>query len=203
MSCYIVNLELNQNKKMKHLLIALTIFLNGAFAQTTKITGMLGIPFGKTKAECIELMKAKGYKVSPSDNSYVTFDNVQYGKWKNANATFYFDKGAFYLGLMIMEPFEEPKALKEYDELISDLSDKYGNPSPTREFEYPYKYGDGDEIIALKGGYATVKDIWLDADSGALKTNINKDLLLSVSYIDINAAERKAGEIKESRLKDY
>lgn len=167
------------------------------------ISSVIGIPFGKTKAEVITLMKGKGYSPTPNKESYLSFKNVKYGRYTAASFTLYFYKNKFYHGLIILIPEQKPKVYDEYNELVSTLSEKYGEPVSIREFKTPYKDGDGYEETAVTGGYATINDNWLNKGLGFLITELTKSTLIAIDYYHTEMYNTAFKEAKEDRQKDY
>ncbi|MCX2474291.1 hypothetical protein OQZ33_08125 [Pedobacter sp. MC2016-05] len=89
-------------KKIALILILLPFY---GFAQNLGFPGgkdlpnilrMIGIPFGKTKFECLTLMKAKGYVSISSKSEYLTFKNVKYGIIRIHQLPSIFIKGNFF-----------------------------------------------------------------------------------------------------------
>lgn len=196
-------------RKITLLILLLPLFANAQTEQLISkekavpdVLGMLGIPFGKTKQECIALMKQKGYLLEPEKTDYLSFHNVRYANWTETVATFYFSKGKFFHGIVIILPSEKAKALDEYDRLTSSLEEKYGSPNLVRDFKYPYKDGDGFERTALESGYATISDTWNDLGPGRVSATIDKSLIVIVSYSLTDEVKRLAEERKQQMLKD-
>lgn len=167
------------------------------------VSSVIGIPFGKTKAESIVLMKAKGYILIPSKEDYLSFKNVKYGNYKAASFTLYFYKNQFFHGLVILIPDQEPKALDEYDELVSTITEKYGASDEVREFKSPFIDGDGYELTAIKGGYTDIKNNWSNLAIGIISTKINKSTLITIDYYNKELARKALSEQKEKNLKDF
>lgn len=166
------------------------------------VNGMLGISFGKTKAECVALMKSKGYSYVPKKSDYLTFNNIKFAGRTNASASFYFHKNKFYHGLVIITPSQMPKALDEYNNVVGTLEEKYGPSDPIREYKYPYEDGDGHEMTALKGGYATITDLWKGVDPGIIFTKITESALICVEYIHRATAQEVLNEEKQKDLSE-
>ena len=167
------------------------------------ISGMIGIPFGKTKFECITLMKAKGYVSISSKSEYLTFKNVKYGNYKAPSVAFYFYKGKFFQGLVILIPNAEPKAFDEYESLVADINEKYDESDPIRDFKTPYSLGDGYEVTAIMGGYTEISDTWKNKGLGTIVAKINKTLLITVDYYHIDMTASALKEQNTKNLMDF
>lgn len=197
---------------MKKLTLLLLLFPLLSFSQNlqlpggkdvTNISGMLGISFGKTKAECIIAMKAKGYLPSPSTSDYLTFKNVKYGSYKAASVSFYFFKAKFYHGLIIIIPTILPKTYDEYESIVASINEKYDEPMSTREFKTPYSLGDGYEVTAIKGGYTDISDLWTDNGLGMIESKIQESTLITIDYYHLEMTKEALNKTKEKNLTDY
>ncbi|WP_179415537.1 hypothetical protein HDF19_21800 [Mucilaginibacter sp. E4BP6] len=176
----------------KTLLIVLLLVPFFGFSQTTKpIESFLSIKFGSSKAEVIAAMKAKGYNLLKSDENSDTnleFGAVNYAHRQTQAFAVEFVDNKCYEAIFDFKPEEDPKTIDYYNNLVRDINDVYGPGKPTKKFRYPYAEGDGQEIIALEGGYADFYTDWIDDNNkNLIEVKIatqDSDLMVVALYID-------------------
>jgi hypothetical protein len=168
-------------------------------SQTTKpIDGFLGIKFGTSKAEVIAAIKAKGGVLSgDATGDDLTFTGVDLAQRSSVQfmVSFYNDKA--YQAAFFFKPDNEPGTIDYYNALVNDIAGVYGKGNPTKTFKSPYEDGDGYEVTALEGGYASFFTDW-ESDNNLLQATIRPiqdDLYILLFYIDKTIeAQAKAAE---------
>jgi len=173
----------------KLLLITLLIIPFCGFSQTTTpIDGFLGIKFGSSKQAVIAAIRAKGgvlEKNAPGPLG-LAFDKVKLGNRQCAAFVVKFIDDKAFCAVFSFEPKEQPKTIDYYNSLVSDLSEKYGPGKPTADFKEPFKLGDGNEILAIQGGYVAMYTDW-DSNDHSIQASIDHDgdgLSVTLIYTD-------------------
>jgi hypothetical protein len=176
----------------KILLIAFLLIPFLGFSQTLKpIESFLSIKFGSSKAEVIAAMKTKGYDLLKTDNNSETnleFGTVNYAHRQTQAFAVEFVDNKCYEAVFYFKPEKDPKTIDYYNNLVRDINDVYGPGKPTKKIRYPYEEGDGQEIIALEGGYADFNTDWVDDNNkNLIEVKIashDSDLTVLVLYIN-------------------
>jgi len=160
----------------------------GLFAQTKPIESVLGVKFGVSSASVRAIAKARGGVVNISrskDPNTLTYDNLKVGGRKTYVVTFQFVNDKVYQILVFFLSEKDPLSIDLYNDIRNDLVSVYGESEETRNFKSPYEKDDGFEITALKGGYATIEDLWLDkVNSTGIQLSIGDSLLITLRYQD-------------------
>ena len=171
----------------KTLLITLLLIPFLGFSQTTKpIEGVLGIKFGASRAEVTAAVEAKGGKkmdVTNATPNQLVFNGLTLGHRVPEYALFSFDDDKLAGCMFILKPDNEPALLTDYNSLVSDIAEIYGTGKPVKQFKSPYKDGDGDELDAIRGGYATIFTNW-ESDKKTIQISILDKMELRVFYVD-------------------
>jgi hypothetical protein len=188
---------------MKKIILMLLMLPLSVFSQDTTITGMMGIPFGISKQEVISKMKLKGYTNEPNQNEYLSFEQVKFGAFKSASVNYYFTENKFYQGLVVLLPDLDAKTVALYNDVIEEISKKYGPGESYKKFKSPYKDGDGFELTAIKTGNADYQTFWANRKQGIISAYISETLIVVIKYQD-KALTKEAVESQSSKnASDY
>lgn len=160
------------------------MFPFAVYSQETAINGMMGIPFGIDKASVISKMKSKGYTNKPTKEGYLTFENVKFGAFDAFSVNFYFTSDKLYQGLVLIIPELEAKTVEIYEEVVTELSKKYGPGNSFKNFKSPYEEGDGFDIQAIKLGKADFNTFWTKHAQGTINAYVSETLLVGIKYQD-------------------
>ena len=189
---------------MRYLFILL-LFPLGLFAQTKPIESALGVKFGASKESVQAIVKARGGTPDLSDSknpNTLNYKNLKVGGRLTYSVTFQFVNNKVYQILIFFTSEKDPLSIDLYNDIRNDLVSVYGESEETRNFKSPYEKGDGYEITALKGGYATIEDLWLDpVNETGIKLSINDILLIILRYQDGKLFE--ANRKNNNPLKDF
>jgi len=173
----------------KILLIALLIIPFLGMSQTKiPIDGFLGIKFGSSKQAVIAAIKAKGgvfVKDIPGNKGSV-FAKVKLGSRETATFVVKFVDDKAYCALFSFEPAEQPKSIDYYNNLVADITEKYGPGKSEAVFKEPFKMGDGYEITAIQGGYVNMFTDWDSADH-SIQVSVDHDgddISITLTYTD-------------------
>jgi hypothetical protein len=146
---------------MKKIIVILLLINAKSYSQEFN-----GINLSKSYSSVISELKQKGFRFSKKEQNY----NIFLGKLKYDNVKVFLDpKGEKVKSLTV---FIDEK--NTWEDIENDffyyrklLIDKYGEPFvDKREFNYPYKLGDGFELLALKTkdcnyvSYFDINDNW-------------------------------------------
>lgn len=205
---------------MKKLLIILVIALQGgiADAQTKTMTSVMGIELGSTRAQ----VKAKMAEKQPLSKIYnetevsVSFENVKFGGNKTILVMFQFTgDNKLHTCHIFVEPSDCKEIFSKYDEVVKDLSDKYGRSEKTLEdYKYPYSIDDKykhTEVIA-KRGYCTLITLWTfdsrntpdnTEDDNGIMVSVDKTCSVKVTYQDGLLIDGEVAKSKEKNSQDY
>ncbi|SHG07797.1 hypothetical protein [Pedobacter caeni] len=188
----------------KHLITLLIVAVSTiAFSQTTPITGVYGIPFGSSQETIISNMKAKGYTRDLTEKENLTFKKVKFGAFNNCHLVFYMFKNKLFQGLILMIPDLDAKIIDRYEDVVEELSRKYGEGEPFTKFKYPYEKGDGHELTAIKLGKAEYKTFWAKDEIGIITAYISSNLVVGVKYQDKNLIKEAVAEQNKSNTSEY
>jgi hypothetical protein len=158
--------------KKAFILLCLCVFITVVGADS--LTGFWGIPFGSSTYDTEAILVSKGLRNvirrKDGDGNYLFAAGTSFAG-RTADITFYFFKNQLYMSFVnftkdMYDLFDEYKALK------NDLISKYGTPgSDVEEYKYPYKKGDGDEIMAVRMNAASIYSVWnFDSKNAILLT---------------------------------
>lgn len=205
---------------MKKLIMILVVVLHcgTSNAQTKTMTSVMGIELGSTRAQ----VKAKMAEKQPLSKIYnetdvsVSFENVRFGGNKTLLVMCQFtDDNKMHTCHIFVEPSDCKDIFSKYDEIVKDLSDKYGNSGKALEdYKYPYSKEDRykhTELI-VKKGYVTLMTLWTfdnrntpdeTKDDNGIMVSIDKTCSVKISYQEgvlINEAVTKS---KAKNSQDY
>lgn len=164
-------------------LIILAVLISSLIiAQEKIITPPLGLTFGMNETAFKSVMNKYGVYGSRTVQTYgiaLSYNDVKIG---STTASFVigkfvedqlFEIGAFYI-------VEDADIQNKYNEICEIITNKYGKGDEIRNFRYPYKDGDDDFVMAVKGGYTDISTIWSLTNSIAV--GINKAPAITLIY---------------------
>lgn len=122
---------------------------------------------------------------------------------KEATITFYFHNKKLYKGV-VMYPYEINKAIRNYNEIKSNLIEKYGTAQfDIEDFESPYYSGDGYEEQAVLLNKAHFGAKWIFSDANELGILLTNKLKIAVMYINIQVNEKIRKEEHKENMSDF
>lgn len=180
------------------------------------LTGFMGIPFGTNKAQLKTIIKAKfpASTIETDDEKTLSFNNTSFGGRKAVLLLFGLNSNQdYHTAVVLLEPEFESGVFSLYDDVVSEVTGKYGEPGDVLEnYLYPYdksdKYSHG--VTALKTGKLDMASLWTfpandvgSGDDNVIQVKITPRAFVKISYQDgklINAVV----EAKEQKAKqDY
>lgn len=174
------------------LIIVFTFIQTHANAQLFHLDGFWNLEFKDSRALCQSKIKTKyGYKpaqVDPSGNTIV-YKQIKFGGNNCDGIVLGFMQDKLFLGKIVIRP-ETPQGLLDvYRGLTNDINIKYHQPNESVfKLLYPYKESDsdGEVLLAISAGYATINNVWLfDGDNGyknSIVAEVNKDGYIVLTY---------------------
>jgi len=194
---------------MKKLLL-ITIIICTALvgkAQTTKpIDGFLGIKFGSTAAQVIDGLTAKGavYRKDKSSETTLIFTNVTLGTHKSSTFFVYLIDNQIYQSQFVFRPELEAKSIENYNTIVTDVNDVYGQGKSQKSFQQPYQEGDGYEVTAITAGKATYETLWTDSNTkNTIYAAIDNKGYTRLTYQDSNLMDKAINQQKEKNKSDF
>ncbi len=174
-----------------------------ALAQETRLSGILDIAFGASKAEAqASILAHGGMRFDPihSDTDNLVYDGgalagLPVGFWILG-----FVDDQMHTSKAIIQPHED-RLLATYKELLAALTALYGEPTRhAAYFDDPYQLGDGFETYAIRFGKGHFAALWTFSDGdneNALSISIDKDLYIPIVFqngrlIDLSIARQES-----------
>lgn len=189
---------------MKKLLILFLMIL-GLNSNAQELTGCMGIQFGETKAIVKQKMTEKpGFELYNSNEETVSYINGTFAGRKAVGAVFKFIKNELHTVIILLDVESEPMIMREYQNVLNDLNDKYGVKfEKIHNFKKPYYEGDGYEHNAIRLGYADIFAYYEFSNDCAMSVIITKDMSIKLTYQDTKRAEVAVDKNKQNNSKDY
>jgi hypothetical protein len=189
---------------MKNLTLIAFLFLPlFSIAQTKKpIESFLGIKFGSSVAQVKTAMLARGstFDTKNSKAELLLFDQVTLGSRKTSVFGVKFINGQAYCAIFIFKPELQARTLEFYNDLKKDMTEVYGDGESKKTFKYPYKDGDGDELMAIESGNADYSTLWFDDKRNVIAEKITSEMEITLIYQDA-ALESIASEKDKAKEK--
>lgn len=190
---------------MKKLLTTLLCIGMMWVANGQQLTGCMGVNFGSSTDQVKAIIGAKPgvelYTNTPETISYLN------GKWGSRNCVgsiFKFYQNQLHSIVILVEAPAKPQIMDLYNEIVNDLENKYGvSFIKSHNFKYPYEEGDGHEMTAIKGGYATIASYVTLADGNSMAVSITESLSVKVEYQHAELIQKAIDVQKENNNKDY
>lgn len=203
-------------KNIISLIAFLILGTNMVNAQNRDMSSFMGIAFGSTVAEAKAafLAKQSNAKTEREDKQFLTFKDVKFGG-RDAFAIVmkFSEEGKLHTAVVLMAPDECIESYKLYDDVVSDINDKYYKSDVVVEqFKYPYERKDRENTTALKNGYATFNTLWTfdtrntpndSEDDNAILIEILKSCIVKISYQDGVLIDEIVLKNKEKNSADY
>ena len=203
-------------KQLTSLIIMAALWLNSN-AQTLELKGGLGVNFA-TKKDSVRLMMKTKHPDATFDEEKNNVLYYQGGTWLNRKTSlwaFCFTPSTKLHTMMVfVTPSLDSKAFDLYDDVVSDLKTKYGEPTGVIEnWKYPYdeddKYSHG--TTAAKLGKVTLMTYWkfpnsngiVGDESNTILVELDTSLDTKVKYQDgilIKEAISKSNEQKQEDM---
>ena len=189
----------------KSLLIVLLLIPFVGFSQNLKpINQVWGLKFGATKVATLAAIKAKGGVLDIVSKSRIyVFKNISFGGRKPESMAAFFFQNKFYSAVFLYIPNDSSEAINYYNELVADVSSVYGEGQATKDFSSDYAEGDGNEIIAIHGGYAKYKTLWHDDKNNIIIAAIDKNLTIGLTYTDAAIYKQYTAQQQAHDKADY
>jgi hypothetical protein len=162
-----------------------------SYSQTTEIplnektiTAPIGLSFGMSVAQVKAAMAKKGAildaKYSKKDR--LIFNNVKVGpKTTDFIKLLFVDDKLFDVTMYYNEI--QGNLQKGFDQLKETLENKYGSGEYYRNFDSPYKDGDGYEMQAIKLGKGYISSYWTFKNA-SISLEIDETLAIKLGYQD-------------------
>jgi len=187
----------------KLFLLLFTLLTLGVNAQ--ELTGCMGISFGDSKSKVRSLIATKQgfefYKETPTTLSYT---NGTFAGRKCIGAVFHFYDNQAHTLVMLVEVENAPKVMDLYQEVVSELSEKYGIQAENAHvYRPPYTEGDGYTASAISNGYVDIMSVFRFADGNVISVTITKGLTVKVTYQHSSLAGTAIDANNKQRAKDY
>jgi hypothetical protein len=193
---------------MKKILFILLIIPFWGSAQTKSIDGFWGIKFGTSKSEAATAMKAKGATPSQAatQDNLLSYEGVNFAQRKTFLVMLKFANDKLYDVRVVYQP-ENNEPISQFEAMVKELKIPYGETTVFRNFDEPYKHGDGHELTAIKVGKAQYAAFWSTVNSAGDKNFISlkiaKDLYIDLDYQDGTIVKNLIAERNESKTSDY
>lgn len=175
----------------------------------SNVEAPMGLAFGSDMASVKSVMNNKGTFDSENIQSYgksLLYSGVSVGVKNATLASFKFTDNKLFEVSLVFEPSRETEIEDMYDSICDIINAKYGRGESFRNFKYPYDDTDDDFLIALKGGYATIKTYWMKFDDeDSITVGIEKygSLCVILKYQNgklIDQAQNKQKELNTSEF---
>ena len=204
---------------MKQFILALQLISNCMMAQDSlnNLSGMLGVPFGASKATVVNMMRMKYPNASIDSSEYNAYyiTNVKWGNSESDNILFHFDTdGAFTDGGIYHEPMDKNDIFSEYRALVASFDSKY-HLHDSNEERWIEPYNASDEVkyglSALKMGKAKFSTKYFfnvnPSDPSKVGQKITLSLATSVgiiiTYMDVEPAIKRLEAVQKNQASDY
>lgn len=173
---------------MKTKLTVFFIFLSlYSYAQTRKITGFMGFPFGSPSKIVVDSLSKRGKIMQDglSKAGMYNFKEMNVSGRKTYFVSVGFTEDKLYMGGVFFIIDGVQNSIDTFNAISNSISDLYGNPqNRVREFKYPYKETDPEAWVAVKGGYATIMNFW-EIEGNRIELSISsKGEYVILSYKD-------------------
>ena len=195
------------NIKKVFFILILAVSLHFSYAQ--KLDSFWGLKLYMKKDSVVASLKKRIGKI-PSDkkDNELIYEDCAFGSYKATIIKLYFEHDSLFRGYFYLVPESDPKIIDFYNDVKNSLTNKWFPPQKDVEsYKYPYKKGDGDEVQAIRGGYATIGAIWVfynselsEDDNSQITLWLDKSMYLSLYYVDtiITPRLKKKSQIESS-----
>lgn len=150
-------------RKSLIIVMLLLLIISLSYSQQT-LDKFLNMPWESDKATVKqEMLKRDGvtFIESSSNDTKLFFRGGTFAGTAVTMWGFFFLDDKFYSVRVIQVPTQEVYILQNYLSIIENYKRKYGDPAKQSfQFKYPYEYGDGHEVTAIKTGKSVIYSIW-------------------------------------------
>ncbi len=194
----------------KTLILVLLTIPSISISQSTKaLEGFWGIKWGTSAAQMKkEMLQKQGVTLDAknSKDGSMFFDNGKWGAFRVVFSIFQYGERGVHTAKALLSPTVEAKVIDLYDDVVSSLTEKYGDPkNEIKDFKPPYRDGDGYETQAIKYGKGTYSTYWgipsAKGDEDAIVVEITEGLEVRVTYQNtdmFNTANEKTKKVLQS-----
>lgn len=149
------------------------------------IEGFWGVKFGSSQDEVKSAILAKGPTLSSlSTADELMFQDVTFTQRRLAALSFKFVNNKFYEADVTYPAPDDIEVISTFKTIINELSEVYGKPNISKNFQFPYADGDGFEAQGIKQGKVSFTAVWKTSNNNAIQLQIDKNLSLSLFYTD-------------------
>lgn len=184
-------------------IIFIMTMTSAGFAQVQQpLDNFWGIKWGTDVETTKTIIKTK----KNCEIEYIDDENIMCaGKFggMEATITFNFHNKKLCKGF-VMYPYEINRAIRNYNEIKSNLIEKYGTPKfDIENFKSPYHSGDGYEEQAIRLHKANFAATWIFSDANKLGILITDTLKIAVMYINTQVDEKIKKEEHKENMSDF
>lgn len=200
-------------KNLIYLVIGL-LFINTAKAQTTTITGFIGIPFGCSKAEAKSkfLEKYPEAKIYTDKPHIFTYTDAKFGGRNTIAITLSFtDDDKFHTAVVCIDTPTDDDVFDLFDEITAEIDAKYRQHDFKNEFwKSPYDESDKDKygVSAIKLGKCKLQSLWMFDIEGKKDRNMievanNEFCNITITYQNEELISEQVARNKVKNSNDY
>lgn len=175
---------------MKKVFALLIVFALSSMAFAQEHMQFKGISMGLTTSEMATKLKSQGYKQTGFENGIYALEGDFAGKSGCTIAIYPGVKDATRM-VAVSYPAQSSwsSLTRDFNDVAETLNNKYGKPSRTlREFEYPYKLGDGDEMYAISAKKVSYANVYATDNGNVIlmiyPASVRGTAAISVGYTD-------------------
>jgi hypothetical protein len=172
----------------------------------TKLNTFMKIPFGETY-QSVKKMKTN----FESDDSYPLLDcnDCNFGKFNGHIMLKFNTAKQFYMGYVSLTPKEKNLIFELYDDVISEITKKYGKSQFNKEtFKYPFE-SEGRKYATISVPTSDVSSFWVfksennDGNSCIILVRIRDDFKVSLTYLNQTLYESDSKKNEKKQNQDY
>lgn len=192
---------------MRKFLTAVMLLLCSATFAQEKLTGAMGLDFGISKEQAMEVMSKKaGFEFyrEMAVGKTISYTNGIFAGRQCVGAVLHFHENKLHTIVILLESKPEAKTVDLYDEVVGDLQVRYNLiPKQYHQFKSPYEAGDGYTVSAIRLGYADLTTLFAFGDSNVISVNITQACSIKLTYQHTVLAEPAINQQNSERTKDY
>lgn len=196
---------------MKKAILIFLLSVNYVFAQP--LTGIMGVPFGSSKADVKAIMKSKypDADLIQDLSTVLTYTGIKFAGKQTIGIIFSFNfEDHFHTSKVLLSTDIDEKVMDIYEGVVSDIDEKYHrHDHQIEKWSYPYDSSDRNNhlVTAIKMNKLTCQTLWKfpieGKEDNMIEVTINNKCSVVITYQDGDLITSVVKKNKEKNSQDY
>ena len=171
------------------IIIAVTLFF-GISGYCQEHMKFMGIEMNVKTSKFVRMLKQEGFGIYYREGGSYIMEG-DFARYDSDIFIYSNNHKMVYKTVAVIDSYSWGYCKNIYDELLTNLKVKYGDPAvTTNEFLPPYEEGNGRELTALKAGNVHWHSLWV-TDAGRILLSINYSSVKGLPIVGLSYEDKQ------------